>query len=461
MHSCTIREVIMLGRDKAKTLVDKALSFSEAEQTEIEVMAEESHLTRFANSYIHQNVSGSDTIVSARAVIGKKIGRASTNKVDDGSIKEMLTKAVEIARVQPENPDFKSLPAPQDAGELENYVSRTASFGPKERARAVEPITRGAKENSLRAFGAFTNGVSEVAIGNSLGVFAYNIGTDAYVNTVVMGDTGSGYAQAASRDVSEINTEKIATTAVEKALKSASPIDMPEGEYTVVLEEDAVAEMIEFLGYIGLGALSFQEGRSFMCGKLGEQIVGKNITIWDDGFDQRGFSFPFDFEGVPKRKVMLIENGVAKGVVYDSLTAGKEDKESTGHSTGSPVGGPMPLNLLLREGENTIQEMVESIKKGIYVTRFHYTNVVEPMKAVLTGMTRDGTFLIENGKITKPVKNFRFTQSAIEALSNVTMIGKETKLVGGGAGYGARFPMGSVVPALKIEKFKFSGVTQF
>ena len=451
----------MLGKDKCKELIDKALSFSQAEQTEVDIMAEESHLTRFANSYIHQNVSGSDVAFSVRAIIGKKIGRASTNKIDDDSIREVLQKALEIARVQRENPDFKSIPEAPPAAEIENFISRTAEFGPKDRARAVEPIAKGAKDKGLKAFGAFTNGVSEVAIGNSRGIYAYNIGTDAYVNTVVMGDSGSGYAQAASRDVNDINTEEIAGTAIDKALKSANPIDMPEGEYTVVLEEDAVGEMIEFLGYLGFGALAYQEGRSFMCGKLGEKITGENITIWDDGFDRRGFSFPFDFEGVPKQKVMLRENGIASGIVYDSLTAGKEDKQSTGHSTGSPVGGPMPLNVLMKEGEHTIEDMVKSTEKGIYVTRFHYTNVVEPMKAVLTGMTRDGTFLIEGGKISKPVKNFRFTQSVLEALSNTTMIGRKPKLIGGGAGYGARFPMGSVVPALKIENFKFSGVTHF
>ncbi len=451
----------MLGRDKAKRLVDKALAMSKAEQTEIEVIAEESHLTRFANSQIHQNVSGSDTAISARAVIGKKIGRATTNRTDESSVRRMLEKAVEIATFQRDNPDFKSLPGPTTTKDVDNYVARTAKFSARDRAKAVAHIARGAKEKNLNAFGAFTNGISEVAIGNSLGVFAYNIGTDAYVNTVVMGDTGSGYAQAASRDVEDIDTTKVARTAIDKAQMSANPVDMPEGEYTVVLEANAVGEMIEFLGYLGFGALAYQEGRSFMCGKLGGKIVGENITIWDDGADRRGFSFPFDFEGVAKKKVMLIEKGVAKGLVYDSLTAGKEKKKSTGHSTGSPVGGPMPLNLFVKEGKNTIEEMIESTKKGIYVTRFHYTNVVEPMKAVLTGMTRDGTFLIENGRITRPVKNFRFTQSVLEALSNTTMIGKKGELIGGGAGYGARFPLGTFVPALKIEKFKFSGVTQF
>ncbi|MFQ5904938.1 MAG: TldD/PmbA family protein [bacterium] len=451
----------MLGREKARELIERAISMSEAEQTEVEVMAEESHLTRFANSCIHQNVSGTDVTISVRAVIGKKIGRATTNKMEEASIRETLKKAVEIAKVQRENPDFKSLPEAAEVREIDNYVARTAEFNAQERAKAVEPIAKGARDMNLKAFGAFTNGVSEIAIGNSLGVFAYNMATDAYVNTVVMGDTGSGYAQAASRDVEDIDIEGVATTAIEKAIKSANPVDMPEGEYAVVLEEDAVAEMTDFLGYMGFGALAYQEGRSFMCGKLGKKLVGENVTIYDDGFDKRGFAFPFDFEGVPKQKVMLIEKGVAKGLVYDTLTAGKENKHSTGHSTGSPVGGPIPFNLFMAEGEDTIERMVESTKKGIYVTRFHYTNVIEPMEAVITGMTRDGTFLIENGAITKPVKNFRFTQSVLEALSNASMVGKKAKLIGGGAGYGARFAFGTVVPPLKIEKFRFTGVTEF
>jgi predicted Zn-dependent protease len=276
-----------------------------------------------------------------------------------------------------------------------------------------------------------------------------------------MGDTGAGYAQAASRDVDEIDVEHVATTAIEKAIRSANPIDMPAGEYVVVLEENAVADMLEFLGYIGFGALHYQEGRSFMCGRMGKDIMGKNITIWDDGYDERGFSFPFDFEGVPKRKVTLIDEGVAKALVFDTLTAGKENKESTGHSTGSPMGGPIPLNLFMASGDKTIEEMVKSTDKGIYVTRFHYTNVVEPINAVLTGMTRDGTFLIEGGEITRPVKNFRFTQSVLEAFSNASMIGEKAKLIGGDTGYGARFPTGVVAPAMKIDSFKFTGVTEF
>lgn len=451
----------MLGRKKAKELIEKALAMSKADQTEITIMGEESHLTRFANSYIHQNVSETDISFSVRSIVGKKIGRATTNRIDEASIKETLDKALEIARFQRENPDFKSLPAPKEMKTVGNFVEKTAKFNARQRAKAVEPIAKGARAKNLKAFGAFTNGVTEVAIGNSLGIFGYNIGTDAYVNTVVMGDTGSGYAQAASRDAEKIDMESVAARAIDKAIRSSNPIQMPAGEYVVVLEENAVADMLEFLGYMGFGATAYQEGRSFMCGKLGKKIMGKNMSIWDDGYDKRGFAFPFDFEGVPKKKVLLVDKGVGKAIVYDSVTAGKDKKRSTGHSTGSPVYGPMPANLFMGEGDSTIEKMIQSTQKGIYITRFHYTNVVEPMKAVLTGMTRDGTFLIENGEITKPVKNFRFTQSVIDAFSNVSMIGKKAALIGGGAGYGARFPMGTVAPALKIDKFTLSGVTQF
>jgi len=220
--------------------------------------------------------------------------------------------------------------------------------------------------------------------------------------------------------------------------------------------------MIMFLAFLGFGALSVQEERSFMCGKFGQKIVGENISIWDDGLDERGFAIGFDFEGVPKQRVDFITDGVASAVAYDSLTAGKEGKESTGHALIAPNPyGPIPISPVMGTGDSTIEEMIADTKRGIYVTRFHYTNTVEPMRAVITGMTRDGTFLIEDGKITKPLKNLRFTESVLSALSCVTHISKEAVLVWDGAGYGPRFPTGIIAPAIRVEKFNFSGVTQF
>jgi predicted Zn-dependent protease len=273
-----------------------------------------------------------------------------------------------------------------------------------------------------------------------------------------MGDTGSGYASATAMDVSDLDAKALGQVALDKALRSRQPTEIEPGAYTVILEEDAVADMLFTLGYLGFGALAVQEGRSFMNGHFGEQITGESITIWDDGHDPRGLMLPFDFEGVPKQRVMLIEQGIARGVVYDSFTAGREEgKASTGHSLPAPnTFGPFPGNLFMAPGQATKEEMLASTERGIWVTRFHYTNPVHPVQTVLTGMTRDGTFLIEDGEIRQPLKNFRFTQSILEAFSRAEMVGDQLKLVSSGWG-----GSGVCVPALKLREFQFTGTTEF
>jgi predicted Zn-dependent protease len=275
--------------------------------------------------------------------------------------------------------------------------------------------------------------------------------------TVVMSDTSSGYAADTAMDVTALDPEAIGRIAVDKALRSKNPVNAEPGSYTVILEEDAVMTMVFTLARLGLGALSVQEGRSFMNARFGEQITGSNITIWDDGHDTDGIVLPFDFEGVPKQRVSLIENGVAQNVVYDSFTAGREEgKTSTGHSLPAPnTMGPIPINLFMAPGSATKQEMLASTERGIWVTRFHYTNPVHPVKTILTGMTRDGTFLIENGEIARPIKNLRFTQSILEAFANAEMLGAERKLV---RLFGS---FGCCVPAAKIDGFTFTGTTEF
>jgi predicted Zn-dependent protease len=277
-----------------------------------------------------------------------------------------------------------------------------------------------------------------------------------------MGENSSGYAQAGSRNVSRVMPEKVAERAIKKAIDGKNPIELEPGLYEVILEPLASSELLDFLGYLGFNAKTYQEGRSFMCEMMGKKVMGDNITILDDAYNEQGFAFPFDFEGVPKQKVQLIEKGIAKGLVYDSLTAGKENKESTGHALPAPnTFGPIPTNMVLLSGNSSLDKMIRNAKKAILVTRFHYTNTVEPKKTIFTGMTRDGTFLIENGAITKPIKNLRFTESIINALNKVLETSQDLTLVGGGAGYEGRFATGTLVPALRIESFNFSGKTEF
>lgn len=448
----------MLGRDKVRELFDRVLSYSKGDGTEVAYRGGESALTRFANNYIHQNVSENDTHLSVRVIVDEKVGVASTNDLSEDSLRHVLEIALQAAQLQKENPAFATLPGPAPVPGVPTFVSATATATPQRRADGARTIIERAESKGLTASGSFNTGATEMAVANSLGLFAYAPFTVADLRAVIMSDDSSGYADAVAMNIDEIDAEKVAGEAVDKALRSREPVDVPPGEYEVILEEYAVSDMLDFLGYLGLGALSVLEGRSFM--KLDQQIAGANITIWDDGLDPQGLPVPFDFEGVPKRRVDLIVNGVGRGVVWDTYTATREaGKTSTGHALPADAPerntyGPLPTNLFLAPGEGSKDEMLRSTKRGLWITRFHYTNVVHPLLTIITGMTRDGTFLIENGEISRPVKNLRFTQSILEALSNVQSIGRETKIERGWVG-------STVVPALKISRFNFTSGTLF
>jgi predicted Zn-dependent protease len=296
--------------------------------------------------------------------------------------------------------------------QVERFIAETAACTPEKRAQAVRSICRPSRERGLNASGAFATRSFEYAVGNSLGVLVYYPATLADLRTVIMSDSGSGYSAASSLDVDEIDAESLGREAMDKALRSSNPADMPPGEYTVILEEYAVSLLIAYLAYMGFGAQALQEGR-------------------------------------------------ASGVVYDTYTAGRQEgKESTGHALPAPSSiGPFPWNIAMESGNATKEEMLASTKRGLWVSRLHYVRPVHPQKAIITGMTRDGTFLIEDGEIVGPVKNMRFTQSILEALSDVEMLGQDTKL--GREGFMENFIGGVRVPAVKIGRFTFTSATEF
>jgi PmbA protein len=448
----------VLGEERLRGMAETVLGLAEADQTEVVITTQDLALTRFAANRIHQNVAETDVNVRVRSVIGKRIGVAAANDLEEGNLIGLVRKAETAAKLQQENPEFRSLPEPQPIQMVDAVSESTAVCTPQLRADGVEAIVRQAKAKRLDASGAFSTSADELMIANSLGTRAYHAGTTANVMSVIMGASGSGYAADVSWDVEDIEPAEVGRIAVDKALRGADPVQIEPGEYTVILEEAAVANMLFFLGYLGLGALAVQEGRSFMSGRFGEKVTGDAITIWDDGLDPRGLPLPFDFEGIPRQKLSLIENGVAKNVAYDSFTAGRETgKRSTGHALAAPnVLGPIPIHLFMAPGSATVEEMIASTERGIWVTRFHYTNPVHPVKTILTGMTRDGTFLIENGKIAKPLKNLRFTQSILEAFENVEALGRDAKRVQAGFGN-----IATVVPVAKISGFRFTGTTEF
>lgn len=443
------------GEPELRNIADRILGMSSANQTEVLLFSTHSALTRFANSYIHQNVEQTSVEVAVRAVIGKKIGVAGTNILSDDSLRAVVERATTLARHQKENVEFRSLPSPGPVKQIDAYVERTAACGPDERANVVAHVCDAARKASVKAAGAFRTSAAEVAVSNSLGVFAYHRETNADINTTVMSDTSSGYADRLGIDVAAIDGGALAAEAIDKCLRSADPVSLPPGEYAVVLEDYAVADILDYLAYLAFGAQAYQEKRSFLSGRLGQQVMGENISIWDDGLAADTIPMPFDFEGVPKQRVELITDGIAKGVVYDAYYGGREGQRSTGHAL--PAGatfGPLPSNLFLKAGTATKEEMLASVERGIWVSRFWYTRPTHPLKVIVTGMTRDGTFLIEHGKITSPIKNLRFTQSYLDALNQVELIGRETALHSAIIGV-------SRVPALKVRSWNFSGATEF
>ncbi|MDX1534905.1 MAG: metallopeptidase TldD-related protein, partial [Thermoplasmata archaeon] len=242
-------------------------------------------------------------------------------------------------------------------------------------------------------------------------------------------------------------------------VRSVPPRRVEPGEYTVILEDPAVSTLALYLSFITFNGLAYQEGRSFVSGRLGERVTGTGVNLWDEGTRAEGLPMGFDSEGVPKQRTTLLEDGIAQSVVYDSYTAGREDRESTGHALTAPNPfGPLAVNPFLAPGDATVDEMVEETQRGLLVTRFHYTNAVNPARAIITGMTRDGTFLVEDGEVAGPVRNLRFTQGIMEALDGASLIGRgwNSHRLSSWLGFGA-----TTVPALRLDRFRFTGVTEF
>jgi PmbA protein len=449
----------MIERESTLRLLKKVVQESPADQTEAILLTEDSSLTRFAGSTVHQHVAERNQMLALRVVWGKRISVVTTNIVQPSSVKRILQKAISLAKVQHPNDEFISLPEPKPVLEVETFSKNIGRLTPNQKVGMVKSLLRQVKGKGCKASGAFSNGEVELAVVNSLGIEAYQKFSDLILHLIVENEKNSGYASFVARDPDQLDIDSLTQEAIRKTSRE-EPIQIEPGEYEVILEPYAVGELLAFLGYLGFHALAVQEGRSFFCNEFGKKMVDEKVTIYDDGLDPEGLQVPFDFEGIPKKKVTFFDGGVAKDVTYDSFTAGREGKVSTGHGLIAPnTAGPIPINLFMKGGESSLEEMLKSVRRGIYVTRFHYTNVVEPMNAVITGMTRDGTFLIEDGEIKRPIKNLRFTESILKALSRVSAISKDRKICSEGTIYSRRFVTGTVAPAIKVDGFNFSGVS--
>src|SRR3989441_6903866 len=438
----------LTDESELKSFIHGLLERSPAQQTKVMVTEWDSALTRFANNGIHQNVAERDVSVRVRVVKEGKTGVAAVNQMSESAAADVLKRAIAIADLQSKG-EVVPMPGPAKSQPVEAWSDATAAATPEERADFVETICAKAKRAGLKAFGAFSTGAEQFAIANSLGVYHHHRSTEATINSVVMGEAGSGYADRGAIDVRDLNNDEVADEVIDKAQRNQNAQPIEPGVYEVVLEEYAVAEMLEFMSFTGFSALAVEEDRSLM--RLGERITGDQVTIWDDGLDPSGLPAPFDFEGVPKQRVDLIKKGVATGVVYDMMTAPTEGRRSMGHGLPAPnTEGPYAVNLFMQPGSVVKADLISGIKRGIWVTRFWYVRVVHPKLSIITGMTREGTFLIENGKITRPVKDLRFTQSILEALNGTLALTRSTKL------QVSEYIGASRVPAVRLKAFDFT-----
>jgi PmbA protein len=438
-------------------LAERLLALAAAEgatQAEALVLVTCTAVTRFANSEIHQNVSESDTTASLRFVVGRRVGVASSNRLDDDGLRALVETAGRIARVQPETEEFVSLPQPGPLPDISGAWSRTtAEASPERRADGVATVVAAADRAGVLAFGAFTTSEDGLTVANSLGIRAEEDTTRAHLVTVCMGPDGeSGYAEALAVDVDRIDPAALGHEASERAVRSRAPVALAPGRYPVVLESYAVADLVSTVGALGFSALAVQEGRSFF--EPGRRIASELVSMWDDATDPLGTPSRVDYEGVGKQRVQFIDHGRCRDLVYDAATAAREGRRSTGHGWPAPnPSGPWPSNQFMAPGDAALADLVAGVERGLLVTRFHYTNPVHPKLAIVTGMTRDGTFLIERGEVRGPVRNLRFTQSYLDALSAVEAVGRDRRLVSGDGG-------ACLVPAVRIGDWDFTGGTE-
>ena len=425
-----------------------------ADETEVQVDETAESLTRFANNAIHQNVAERGLNVSIRTVVDSRTARATTNRVEEDSLRAAIYASLSLAHSQPKDPKLLRLPGKQRYRKVNRFLNETAALTPEDRARAVRRACDLAIQNGQVAAGIFASGLQQSAMGNSRGLFASYRETHAEFSVTMQENPAASWAKANAASVRAFDPQKLAQRASEKAHMAVGARELPPGRYTVILEPAAVLDLVGFLFY-DFAATALQDKRSCLNERLGKQIFGKSISITDDAYHPLQLGAPFDGEGMPRQRVLLVDRGVPKNLVYARSSAKAAGKKPTGHGFSLPNEyGEAPMNLVFAGGDSSLEKMVASTDRGLLVTRLWYIREVDPYEKVMTGMTRDGLFLVEKGKISTAVRNFRFNQSILEMLRNVELLGPAVRATGEEA-----FEM--VVPAMKVRDFHFSEVTKF
>jgi predicted Zn-dependent protease len=443
----------------ALRVAEEAVDAAAGDDAEAVVLTERSGLARFAGREVHQPTLIDNVVVTLRVVRDGKVGVAATNRIEGDGLRDLAARAGEVADSAVAEPDFPGLAPPADVQHVDGWDEETEALGPDEQARRAAAAI-GATDSGV--YGFFTSGSTELAVATSTGVSALQPMTDATTLVIAAGDDCSGYAEASAWRASDLDPAEVARTAAEKAARTLGSVELPPGKYRAVLEPFALAILLEFFAWDSFSGQALQEGRSYFSGRLGEKVFDERVSIADDPLDARGFPKAFDVEGTPKRRVALVENGVARGVVWDRTSAARaaNGAESTGHAPPPALfgQGPFAASLAVAGGDaGSVEELAEVIGDGIYVTRLHYLSVVDPREGVITGMTRDGTFRIRDGKIAEPLVNLRFTVSVPELLADVPALTRDLTLVNANDFYGERYPFGALVPALATASFNITG----
>ncbi len=443
---------------RALDLAEAALGAAEGDEAEALVHAERSGVARFAGSVVHQPTLIDNAVIRLRVVRDGRVGWAATNRTD--GLADLAQRAREAAdQVQPD-PDFPGLAPPGDYPALVSFDEETAALGPEDQARLAGVAIEAAGDFEL--YGYFTSGVTEIALASSTGLVADQALTDANALCLAAVEGASGWAEQTHWRVADVDPAAAAEEASAKGARTRGAVEIEPGHYAAVLEPYAVAELLRWFSYDSLGAQGFLEERSYFCGRIGERVFDEQVSIADDALDETNMPKAFDFEGTPKQRVELVENGVARDVVWDRGTAAKagDGRVSTGHAPPDAwrFYGPLPTAFSMAGGDAaSLDELAERVGDGIYVTRLHYLSVVDPRGGVLTGMTRDGTFRIRDGKVAEPLVNLRFTVPIAEVLGEVLGLTNEPLLMNMNELYDERFPHAALVPALATARFHISG----
>jgi PmbA protein len=445
---------------RALELAERAVRAAEGDEADAFVEVERSGFARFADSAVHQPTLIHDESVTLRVVRDGRSGCSTTNRTDDEGLAAAAARASEAAESSPVDPGFPGIQEPAPVPETQGYDDATAALTPEEQAESAATAIAAAKGIGL--YGYYTSAVTELAVACSTGHSASQAVTDASVLALAASDEASGFAEATSWRAGDLDPAAVAVEAAEKAARTSGADTVPPDTYRAVLEPYAISELLFYFGFTSLNALALLEGRSFLSGRLGEELFHESFTLSDDGLDPRGYPKAFDFEGVPKQRVPLVEAGVARDVVWDRRTAKQagDGRRSTGHGLSAPAQafGPIPFNLSMTGGDAaSVDELAERVGEGIYVTRLHYLGVVDSREGIITGMTRDGTFRIEGGKVTTPLVNLRFTTSFPALVAQLVGLTEEVTLVNRSDFYDERYPYGTLVPAVATGAFTIVG----